>query len=149
LLFSRFLLFLARAVKVLWSWMLHKWTVFILKWKYYAKETFYKSDQLGITSFLKKQMPLLVLGRRSFQESWQNTFFFLKKGQMWYFSWFCCYCHCSGLGLLLFGQPHYAAQASLNSWSACLSLLSAGITGMHHHTRLVFLISEYLVLRCH
>jgi hypothetical protein len=36
------------------------------------------------------------------------------------------------------GQP----RLSLNSWSFCLSLLSAGITGMHHHGQLEFFYAE-------
>jgi hypothetical protein len=31
-------------------------------------------------------------------------------------------------------QSHYVAQASFNSRSSCLSLLSTGITGVNHHT---------------
>jgi hypothetical protein len=33
------------------------------------------------------------------------------------------------------GSP-YVAQAGLNSQLSCLSILSAEITGMHHHTQL-------------
>jgi hypothetical protein len=56
---------------------------------------------------------------------------------------FCVFVFVFSLVVFETGCPH-AAQADLKLWISCLSLLSAGITGVHHYSQLVFWFLKYV-----